>query len=90
VEHQWTAASQYADYPGIGCDGRWTVGVNELSAEFVSCLRWRSSIEYENKSAAEAPLRTFALAFGGAIALTCGIYALHMRIDRRIDELERL
>jgi hypothetical protein len=41
-------------------------------------------------AAAEAPLRTFALAFGGAIALTCGIYALHMRIDRRIDELERL
>ncbi len=41
-------------------------------------------------AAGEAPLRTFALAFGGAIALTCGIYALHMRIDRRIDELERL
>ena len=29
----------------------------------------------------------FALAFGGAIALTCGIYALHRLIDRRIDEL---
>jgi 4-hydroxybenzoate polyprenyltransferase len=32
----------------------------------------------------------FALAFGGAIALTCGIYLLHRLIDRRIDELGRL
>ena len=31
-----------------------------------------------------------ALAFAAAITLTCGIYAIHRLIDRRIDELGRL
>jgi hypothetical protein len=41
-------------------------------------------------AADNAPVGTFALAFGGAIALALGILDLHRRIDRRIDELGRL
>ena len=41
-------------------------------------------------AADNAPIRIFVLAFGGAIALTLGVLALHRRIDRRIDELGRL
>jgi hypothetical protein len=38
----------------------------------------------------EPPIRAFALAFTGAIALSCAIFAVHRRIDRRIDALGRL
>ena len=41
-------------------------------------------------SAEDTEIKIFALAFGAAIALTCGIYAIHRLIDRRIDELGRL
>ena len=41
-------------------------------------------------TADDTEIKIFALAFGAAIALTCGIYAIHRLIDRRIDELGRL
>ena len=41
-------------------------------------------------AAEDAEIKIFALAFAAAIALTCGIYAIHRLIDRRIDELGRL
>ena len=41
-------------------------------------------------TAEDTEIKIFALAFGAAIALTCGIYAIHRLIDRRIDELGRL
>ena len=41
-------------------------------------------------TAEDTEVKIFALAFGAAIALTCGIYAIHRLIDRRIDELGRL
>jgi len=41
-------------------------------------------------TAEDTEIKIFALAFGAAIALTCGIYATHRLIDRRIDELGRL
>ena len=41
-------------------------------------------------TAEDTEVKIFALAFGAAIALTCGFYAIHRLIDRRIDELGRL
>ena len=41
-------------------------------------------------TAEDTEVKIFALAFGAAITLTCGIYAIHRLIDRRIDELGRL
>jgi hypothetical protein len=41
-------------------------------------------------TANNAPVGISVLASAGAIAITLGIFALHRRIDRRIDELGRL
>jgi len=41
-------------------------------------------------TAEDTEIKIFALAFAAAITLTCGIYAIHRLIDRRIDELGRL